>query len=366
MNNLPRQKLREIVTQRNVVDDPRLCEALLRDLCGEHRREIFVLVAALKERVAADLLASQAGVPHAVVLTRLTQRLQDNLALTEEAARWAVDSWALALGLPASAPESQPRAPQASVPLTVTPPPTPTRQALTLTLAPGVTMDFVRVPAGNFLMGSTDQQAKYDYEKPQHSVYLDEYLMGKYPVMVAQFAAFVKVTQYPCQATLDVKAKANHPVTQVSWDDAAAFCAWAAKQTGQKVRLPTEAEWEKAARGSDGRTYPWGNAEPTDRLCNFNRNVKDTTPVGQYSPQGDSLYFCADMAGNVWEWCADWFAENYYAQSPAKNPPGPAKGQSRVVRGGSWVDGASIVRASYRNRNTPDYRNYNIGFRCVR
>ena len=252
-------------------------------------------------------------------------------------------------------------------------------------------MDFVRVPAGEFLMGNTDQQAKYDNEKPQHTVYLDDYFIGKYPVTVAQFAAFVKATGYrdrrrqgqqlwvdrkvgrdqrgqlaaPAAGRSAMWAKSQPPRDTNQLVDAAAFCEWAAKQTGVKVRLPTEAEWEKAARGSDGRTYPWGNAEPTDRLCNFNMNVKDTTSVGKYSPQGDSPYGCTDMAGNVWEWCADWFDENYYAKAPTKNPTGPANGQYRVLRGGSWLNGAAIVRASDRCRDTPDVRNYNIGFRCA-
>jgi len=405
MHDLPRQKLTEIVTHRravtarfgrDVVNDAKLCEALLRDLCGDHRREISVLVAAQKERVAADLLASQAGVPHAVLLTRLTRRLQDNLALTEDAARWAVDSWALALGLPASALESQPRAPQAIAPLTPSATGSsrvsaPARNEMVLTLAPGVTMEFVRVPAGQFIMGSNTLS---DREKPQHSVYLDDYFIGTSPVTVAQFAAFVKVTghrttaeaqgsgytwdganwkdtqganwQHPRGPQSDVRQKTHHPVTLVSWEDTGAFCAWAAKQTGVKVRLPTEAEWEKAARGSDVRTYPWGNAEPTDRLCNFNWNVKDTTPVGQYSPQGDSPYGCVDMAGNVWEWCADWFNENYYAQSPAKNPTGPANGLYRVLRGGGWNFVASSVRASSRNWVSLDNRIADDGFRCAR
>lgn len=256
-------------------------------------------------------------------------------------------------------------------------------------------MEFVCVPAGNFLMGNTDQQAKYDNEKPPHSVYVDDYFIGKYSVTVAQFAAFITATgyrttaddkgsgwvldgtcwteikganwQHPRGPQSDVRQKANHPVTQVSWDDAGAFCAWVAKQTGQRVRLPTEAEWEKAARGSDGRTYPWGNAEPTDHLCNFNKNVKDTTPVGKYSPQGDSLYGCVDMAGNVWEWCADWYDGNYYAQSPAKNPTGPVIGQGRVLRGGSWDFDATYVRASSRPRYVPVYRYFDLGgFRCAR
>ncbi len=387
MNDLPRQKLIEIVahrqavtarTGRDVLNDAKLCEALLRDLCGEHKREIFVLVAALRERVATDLLAAQTGVPREVFLTRLTRRLQDNLGLTEEAARWAVDSWALALGVLAPG-DLKPRVLQVSSPLVVTPPPAPPvpnrvqvsappREDVRLTLAPGVTMYFVRVPAGEFPMGAAnaDRDAEAN-ERPQHTVYLDDYLIGKYPVTVAQFAAFVTATKYPYQAKLDVKNKANHPVAAVNWDDAVAFCEWATKQINEKVRLPTEAEWEKAARGSDGRTYQWGNANPTAGLCNFNKNmnVEDTTPVGHYSPQGDSPYGCADMAGNVWEWCADRYDGNYYANSPRRNPTGPISGNARVLRGGGWGDRASDVRVSGRANLTPVFRLYLNSFRCV-
>ena len=248
--------------------------------------------------------------------------------------------------------------------------PETTPKTVTLTLAKGVAMTLVRVPAGEFLMGAAaTDQAAHTAEKPQHKVYLDDYLIGAAPVTVAQFAAFVTATKYQCQATLDVKAKANHPVTNVTWDDAMAFCAWAAKQTGQAVRLPTEAEWEKAARGSEGaRVYPWGNDAPTGDHCNFGNAVKGTTPVGQYSPKGDSPYCCMDMAGNVWEWVRDWYAETYYASSPtlARNPENTTKADYRVLRGGSWVNDPSIVRASYRVGGAPDDRFDDIGFRCVR
>lgn len=196
-------------------------------------------------------------------------------------------------------------------------------------------MTFMRVPAGEFLMGSDPKVNKVvlDREQPQCKVHLDGYWMGRTPVTVAQFRQFIAATAYKTQTERQgygwrwsgsewqqvaganwahpkgpqSQAEATHPVVQVSWEDAVAFCVWASKVTGREVRLPTEAEWEKAARGTDGRIYPWGNEPPDATRCNFNMQVQDTTPVGKYSPRGDSPYGCVDMAGNVWEWCADWY-----------------------------------------------------------
>ena len=155
-------------------------------------------------------------------------------------------------------------------------------------------------------------------------------------------------------------------MVNVSWQDAADFCAWAAKVSGARVRLPTEAEWEKAARGTDGRLYPWGDAVPDAQRCNFNQNVKDTTPVGKYSPRGDSPFGCVDMAGNVYEWVADWYADDYYKNSPASNPAGPDSGQSRVLRGGSWYDDDEVARSANRNDYDLSYAINDVGFRCAR
>ena len=268
-----------------------------------------------------------------------------------------------------------------------------TQDTLALTLARGVTLELVRVPAGEFVMGS-DKAADplaFDNELPQHWVSLGEYWIGKYEVTVAQFAAFVQATgyettaekagtgwtytgssweevkgadwQHPRGPGSDVAAKMDHPVTLVSWDDAAAFSQWASQVTGRTIRLPSEAEWEKAARGADGQIYPWGNETPTDALCNFNMNVEDTTPVGRYSPAGDSPYGCADMAGNVWEWTNSLYREYPYRSDDGREAASDRG--ARVLRGGSFDDASQLVRCAFRYRYFPENRDDHLGFRVV-
>jgi serine/threonine-protein kinase len=234
-----------------------------------------------------------------------------------------------------------------------------------LTLAEGVEMVFVGVPAGPFLMGSdpqTDPLAR-DNEQPQHEVDLDGYWMAKYPVTNAQFQAFAAETGHPAQA--GKRGKGDHPVVYVSWQDAVAFCEWATEVSGVEVRLPSEAEWEKAARGVKGRIYPWGDEAPTPNLCNFDSEIGRITRVGKYSPQGDSVYGCADMAGNVWEWVGDWYDGDYYAVSLDSNPEGPADGTYRVLRGGAFLIYPIGVRCAFRSWDRPLPRYNLIGFRVV-
>ncbi len=231
--------------------------------------------------------------------------------------------------------------------------------------------EMIVIPAGEFWMGSDkarDEEAQPD-EMPQHRVYLNEYAIDKYPVTRSQYLAFVQATGRKVPSTghsvpYSVSNKENHPAISVDWKDAVAYCQWLAQATGKPYRLPTEAEWEKAARGDDGRTYPWGNAVPDATRLNFRRNVGDTTEVGQY-PNGASPYGVLDMAGNVWEWVADWYGEKYYASSPDRNPAGPTLGTYRMLRGGSWFDFADYVRAPYRGGYYPVYRYGDIGFRCA-
>jgi formylglycine-generating enzyme required for sulfatase activity len=218
------------------------------------------------------------------------------------------------------------------------------------------------VPAGDFLMGSKDDdKLARDNEKPQHKVNLDSYYIYKTEVTVAQFRKFCHATgrksmpPKPLWGWID-----NHPIVNVTWNDAKAYADWAG------VVLPTEAQWEKAARGTDGRIYPWGNEWDATKCVNFTNSKSGTKPVGSIL-SGSSPYECLDMAGNVWEWCGDWYGADYYKNAPAKNPTGPVTGENRVrvLRGGSWGNYGDGCRGAYRGNYGPDGYGSNIGFRCA-
>lgn len=277
-------------------------------------------------------------------------------------------------------------------------------QNLSLKLSSDITFELMYVPASEFLMGSdqaTDRNAT-EHELPQHRLFLDAFYIGKTPVTVAQFASFVAATGYkttaehhghgynlvknqweavqgahwrkPLGAESVVQQKRTHPVTLVSWYDALAFCDWVTKITQYNVYVPSEAEWELAARGESGFIYPWGNTKPTERLCNYDSNIKDTSPVGQYSPQGDSPLGCTDMAGNVIEWTRSlWGTDIKMPEYPypySKNKKERENIQApeevrRVVRGGAWDDESESVRCAYRFSNPPISRNNLLGFRVA-
>ncbi len=219
--------------------------------------------------------------------------------------------------------------------------------------------EMVLVPTGEFWMGS-DTGGGED-EKPRHRVYLDAYSIDKYEVTNGLYGHFMAATgrAAPAYWTDNSFNGPTQPVVAVSWHDAEAYCKWAGK------RLPTEAEWEKAARGTDGRTYPWGDQWDASRANSGESNLGKTAPVGSYA-DGASPYGAHDMAGNVWEWVADWYDKDYYKRSPERNPRGPDSGGSFVLRGGSWGSNPFDLRTAYRDDNTPDGRFNNIGFRCAR
>ena len=230
------------------------------------------------------------------------------------------------------------------------------QQEMQVSLPGGTKMVFVRVPAGEFLMGaSKDDPDARRGEKPQHKVYLDEYWIGKYPVTNAQYNLHNSGHFFE-------QGKEFHPVAKVSWFEAQQFCIWLTRVTGLNVALPTEAEWEKAARGTDGRRYPWGNQAPNMSLANFGNVIGDTIPVDQY-PGGASPYGALDMAGNMFEWCADWYDANYYLHSPHTNPKGPESGWEKVIRGGNYYTLGMYMRTSLREGMIPGFQPKH-GFRC--
>jgi formylglycine-generating enzyme required for sulfatase activity len=249
-----------------------------------------------------------------------------------------------------------------------------------------------RIPAGEFTMGSDEGE---EDERPPHRVYLEEFCVGVSPVTNDQYAAFIRDTQHrlpavrqlprivtPEQETIfrelsspyvwragaPPRDRGQHPVTLVTVDDALTYCAWLAKKKGLPVRLPTEAEWERAARGGvDDTHYPWGD-EINETRANYlsdpsQKQRRGTQPVGTFAPNTYNLF---DVIGNVWEWVSDWYQPDIYTDRLRHNPSGPTDGTLRVVRGGAWVvHDPYMLRTSYRHKVPPDTYAYSIGFRIA-
>jgi sulfatase modifying factor 1 len=264
---------------------------------------------------------------------------------------------------------------------TLTPEGTTTPSPEPLTPEPGQQVEMVLIPAGTFMMGSNSegvQQAAnwcgcsrsgFEDELYIHEVYVSDFYIDKYEVTNRQFQIFADATGYQTDAekkseaktwrTAFMAGKEQHPVVWISWDDAYAYCKWAGK------RLPTEADWEKAARGTDGRLWPWGSDWDNTRLNMGQSSRKTTTPVGSF-PQGASPYGVMDMAGNVWEWVNDWYDPTYYQRGHDRDPVGPDGGQDRVLRGGGFNNAIQDVRTAHRHKGgmagyAPDH-----GFRCAK
>jgi formylglycine-generating enzyme required for sulfatase activity len=242
--------------------------------------------------------------------------------------------------------------------------------------------EMVTVPSGVFQMGCDDGNPNeycYTDEQPLHAVSLGSYAIDKYEVINTQYAEFLNaegnleeggdtwldadasdVRIHQISGVWQVEAGyENHPVVEVTWYGARAYCQWQGK------RLPTEAEWEKAARGSnDTRMYPWGDEDAACSRLNYNYCVDATASVGSY-PSGASVYGVMDIAGNVHEWINDWYQSDYYASSPYSNPTGPSSGTEKILRGGSWDHDWYGVRIANRDYNFPDSSSHTIGFRCV-
>ncbi len=231
----------------------------------------------------------------------------------------------------------------------------------------------VYIPGGYFTMGS--DQGKSD-ARPPHKVFVKGFYIDKYEVTNAQYKRFIDSTghpapyldpqKYPWAEKYNWKngtyppGTAQLPVVLVSWDDANAYAQWAGK------RLPTEAEWEKAAKGGKNFSYPWGNNWDSGKCNSRESGLNKAVRVDAY-PQGVSAYGVFNMAGNVWEWCSDWYDPNFYGKSPSRNPIGPYRGATRVIRGGSWdTYGAERLRTFARESQFPSVKSYDLGFRCAK
>ena len=252
--------------------------------------------------------------------------------------------------------------------------------------------DLARIPAGEFLMGAADAAAD---ERPVHRVSVSEFFIGRFAVTNDEYARFIRATGHPAPSLRGLPliagggrdllckelaapylwedhnpppGRGSHPVVLVSFDDAVAYCRWLSQAIERVVRLPTEAEWEKAARGGvEGRRYPWGDGIDASR-CNFledpsAKHQRGTRPTGTYPPNAFGL---CDVVGNVWGWVSDWYDSEYYGGGDMNDPRGADTGTMRIVRGGSWVnDDVKMLRCAYRHKVPPDTYAYSIGFRVV-
>ena len=229
-------------------------------------------------------------------------------------------------------------------------------------------VDMVTIPAGPFIRGSVPGEGRLD-EQPRRKVYLNAFAIDKYEVSNAHYSKFLNETQHKppmnvfgTQPFGEEEGIANLPVVQVTWHDAVDYCFWAGK------RLPTEAEWEKAARGTDGRLFPWGNAAPTAQQANFEQewDGKHTLVEVTALPDGQSEAGLFNLSGNVREWVQDWYDSSYYGLAPDKNPKGPETGILKVIRGGSWKSFDTDLRTASRGKGGFALKTHGIGFRCAR
>jgi len=241
-------------------------------------------------------------------------------------------------------------------------------------VAPSSYSGMVLIPQGSFEMGSRKSLRELDPvaifqadrhmlgpEDPAHEVILDAYYIDLYEVTNADFKKYLEATGSKTLPRYWKDAHFNQPTQPVvgtTWKEAQACCQ------SKNKRLPTEAEWEKAARGKRPVKYPWGNEEPDKTRLNFNNQIGKTSPVGSF-PEGKSDYGVFDLSGNVAEWVQDWHFPEYYLFSPKENPPGPDKGHYKIIRGGNWKNNAEDVRLTYRNAIVPKARSKTVGFRCV-
>jgi len=365
VNDGVRQKLSEIIKRygHDICNEPKRCKGLLLDHCAGDRREVFVLVSALEEQVVTDLLAGLGGQSRDAVAGRLARRLVDRRALADDAARWAVESWALALGVSAESaivprPESRPSH-------------GPTGRPADLITTRVGTVPLKLIQAGEFWMGSPDNDPEaFDDEKPRHKVRISEsFYLGVTPVTQAQYKAVTGMSPSRFQA------RPKNPVESVSWYEVIRFCNrlsikegltpyYAVRGStrvrivgGSGYRLPTEAEWEHACRAGTETRYYFGYREARlgEHAWYSANSEAQTRPVGRKHPNTFGLY---DMHGNVWEWCWDGYDND--------DPPGADGAGRRVLRGGGWGDRPQDLWSAMRYCYAPHARYDHLGFRIAR
>jgi formylglycine-generating enzyme required for sulfatase activity len=404
----PRQQLIKMLQQfgQSVCADSKRCEAILRDLCPEHKRETNLLIAALKERVASELLKNETAVSMPLQINQLAQRLHDNLGIAEHFAVWAVESWALALGLIeqanpvkaiSTASPFSANLPRSNNTLSFkTNPLKPLGDLLTklLTSAPvkkvvetprkiypaiffhdafkdgKPAIKMVRIQGGHFLMGSPAEEAgRYSIER-LHEVTVKDFIIGQYAVTFAEYDLYVKAAGAR-KPSDNGWGRGLRPVINVSWKDALSYADWLSTQTGFTYRLPTEAEWEYACRAGTDTPFSTGEFISTEQ-ANFNGSIdyglaslgkyrQKTVEVGSFAANPFGLY---DMHGNVWEWTASIYSENYNGEElRCFNPYMDAY---RILRGGSWINTKRSLRSASRIRRDANDSADFIGFRLAR
>ena len=353
-------------------EDARRCEALLKDFCPNARAEVHLVVAAVRSGVPKQLMSSSAGSSRELLAARLARSLEEDYAVTPEAARWTIEVWAHALGIavsvarptmpvsvvaqPAAAPNAAPRG----------------RRFRDCEACP----EMVVIPSGSFLMGNPDNEAERgNDEGPQRRVRVSSFAMGRTAVAFAEYDRFAKATnrQLPSDAGW---GRGGRPVINVSWEDANAYAQWLSAQTGRHYRLPSEAEWEYAARA--GTTGPFsfdGAISPAkanyDTNYTYDGSRKDsagyrgqTVPVGSLPANPWGLH---EVHGNVWEWVQDFWHDNY-AGAPSDGSAWTSGGDCRgpVLRGGSWDFPPDCLRSAARSGDLPTFRSDYVGFRLAR
>ena len=389
MNNEARKQLIEIVKRYGVkiLDEPRKVEGLLRDFCGDCKKEIFSIVNALKERAGNDLMNSSKSNTVKITLGRLSSKMQSDLGVSEEVAVWSIESIAIALGI-----MSDKEAKGATGKAQVERKPAETgatyrQDSRESEMKTPNGDELIYVEGGSFVMGDTWGDG-FDWEKPTHRVELTyDFYVGKYPVTFDEYDRY-------CGETGSTKpsdsgwGRERRPVINVSWNDAVEYCNWLSEKEGLPIayygdgslldenkrkteditsvkgyRLLTEAEWEYAARGgkkSMGYKYSGSNSPGSVAWYDSNSGNK-THEVGQKKSNELGLY---DMSGNVWEWCSDWYGS--YSNFEEKNPHNNTVDSVRVDRGGSWFCNATVIRVAFRSSYSPTFTGNYLGFRICR